>query len=60
MPTRVGLAEPPLFIPARPQIGSISNGSLTHSLLDIYLGANPVSKPAKESFGQGLAAMVLS
>jgi len=41
------------------QVGAISNRSLAHALLDIYLGTDPASKGAKDSFGQGLAAMVV-
>lgn len=42
------------------QVGTIANGPLAHSLLDIYLGANPASPGAKDSFGAGLASMVVS
>jgi hypothetical protein len=41
-------------------VGTIANRHLAQSLLNIYLGPDPVSKDAKESFGQGLASMVLS
>lgn len=54
-------AERPWLLPTHAQqVGSISNRALAQSLLDIYLGADPVSKGAKESFGAGLAAMVLA
>jgi hypothetical protein len=42
------------------EIGTIDSQVLSETLLDSYLGADPVSKPAKESFGKGLARMVLS
>lgn len=42
------------------QVGTISNKALARSLLDIYLGRDPASKGAKESFGAGLASMVLA
>ena len=43
-----------------PQVGTISNKHLAHALLGIYLGRDPASQPAKDSFGAGLAAMVLA
>ncbi|EFN51273.1 hypothetical protein CHLNCDRAFT_55230 [Chlorella variabilis] len=41
------------------QVGTIASRQLTRALLDIYLGTNPASKGAKDSFGRGLASMVL-
>jgi hypothetical protein len=49
-----------LAISALLQVGTIASRPLTHNLLDIYLGPDPVSKGAKESFGVGLAGMVLA
>lgn len=46
------------FVP--PKVGAIANATLARSLLDIYLGANPVSPGAKADMGRGLAAMVLA
>jgi hypothetical protein len=42
------------------QVGTIASRPLTHNLLQLYLGPDPVSKGAKESFGVGLAGMVLA
>lgn len=44
---------------SRLQVGTIASRQLTRALLDIYLGTNPASKGAKDSFGRGLASMVL-
>lgn len=41
------------------QVGTIASRQLTRALLDIYLGTDPASKGAKDSFGRGLASMVL-
>jgi hypothetical protein len=40
------------------EVGTIANRALSAAVLDAYLGVDPVSKPAKEEFGKGLAAMV--
>lgn len=42
------------------QVGAIASPELTRTLLDVYLGADPASKGAKESIGHGLASMVLA
>ncbi|KAL4448872.1 hypothetical protein ABPG77_007589 [Micractinium sp. CCAP 211/92] len=41
------------------QVGSITNRQLARALLEIYIGRDPASRPAKESIGQGLADIVL-
>ncbi|GLC56377.1 hypothetical protein PLESTB_001098100 [Pleodorina starrii] len=38
------------------QKGTIASGALCSSLFDIYLGSDPVSKDAKDTFGRSLAA----
>ncbi|GIL50624.1 hypothetical protein Vafri_6760 [Volvox africanus] len=38
------------------QKGVIASGALCSSLFDIYLGSDPVSKDAKDTFGRSLAA----
>lgn len=38
--------------------GELSSKALVESLLDIYLGRDPVSPDAKRAFGEGLAAMM--
>ncbi len=47
-----------LSLPAG-QVGSITNRQLARALLEIYIGRDPASRPAKESIGQGLADIVL-
>ena len=42
------------------EIGTIANKALVATLLESYLGRDPVSKGAKESFAEGLARMVLA
>jgi len=42
------------------ELVAIRNKALSNTLLDIYLGKDPVSKGAKESFAAGLARMVLT
>ena len=42
------------------QVGAIANRALASALLQIYLGRTPVSQGAKDSFGAGLAGMVLA
>lgn len=42
------------------QVGTIRNACLARALLNIYVGADPVSKPGKDAIGEGLAAMVLA
>lgn len=42
------------------ELGTLTNKALSSTLLDIYLGSDPVSKGAKEEFGAGLARMVLA
>jgi hypothetical protein len=37
---------------------TVSSPTLCHSLLDIYLGPDPVSHDAKQSFGEGLATLL--
>jgi hypothetical protein len=38
--------------------GSVRSRALCESLLDIYLGRDPVSPDAKRAFGEGLAALM--
>lgn len=40
------------------QAGVISSPTLTKALFDVYLGPDPVSKDAKESLGNSLAAVL--
>jgi hypothetical protein len=40
------------------QVGTIGNRVLASSLLDIYLGKDPVSPGAKAAFAEGLARLV--
>lgn len=41
------------------QVGAITNHQLARALLEIYIGRDPASRPAKESIGQGLSEIVL-
>lgn len=46
--------------PSTPQqVGAITNHQLARALLEIYIGRDPASRPAKESIGQGLSEIVL-
>lgn len=40
------------------QVGAIQSCVLCRALFDIYLGKDPVSKDAKETFGKSLAAVL--
>lgn len=40
------------------EIGSLQNSALSNTLLEIYLGNDPVSPTAKDSFGEGLANLI--
>jgi hypothetical protein len=40
------------------ELGSLGSRALSETLMDIYLGNNPVSPVAKAAFGQGLASMI--
>ena len=42
------------------EAGTIASRELTHTLFDIYLGPDPVSRDAKDAFGLGLAGMLLT
>jgi hypothetical protein len=37
---------------------AIKSKALCHSLLEVYLGSNPVSPDAKQTIGSGLASML--
>jgi hypothetical protein len=39
-------------------LGTLANPELSSTLLDIYLGSNPVSPQAKNAFANGLASMI--
>lgn len=41
------------------EIGSFQNKHLSNTLLDIYIGKDPVSPGAKQEFGHGLASMII-
>ena len=41
-------------------MGVIANKHLVRSLMGIYVGKTPVSQGAKESFGRGLANLLLA
>jgi hypothetical protein len=42
------------------QVGVVPSKQFVRAFFDMYVGPDPVSASAKESFGKGLAGMVLS